>query len=38
MRLWQLLPAVDRNVAFEFIGEGGRDGAILDGVKMKSAP
>lgn len=38
MRLWQVLPTVDRNVAFEFIGVGGRDGAILDGVRMKSAP
>jgi hypothetical protein len=38
MRLWQLRPATDRNVTFEFIGIDGRDGVILDGVRMKSAP
>jgi hypothetical protein len=34
MRLWQLQPLVDREVTFEFLGEDGRDGAVLDGVKM----
>ena len=36
LRLWQLRPAVDREVPFELLGAGGRDGAMLDGIRMKS--
>jgi hypothetical protein len=35
MRLWQLRPPTDREVAYESLGEQGADGAILDGVRMK---
>lgn len=38
MRLWQLQPPVDREVTFEFVGDGGRDGAVLDGVRMNPMP
>lgn len=34
MRLWQGKPKVDRRVSFQLLGEGGKDGAVLDGVKM----
>lgn len=36
MRLWQLQPKVDRTVPFEFIGPDGQEGAVLDGVRMRS--
>jgi hypothetical protein len=35
MRLWQAQPATDRTLAFELVGEGGSDGALMDGVRMK---
>jgi hypothetical protein len=35
MRLWQVRPSVDRTVTFELLGDGGKDGAVLDGVRMK---
>jgi hypothetical protein len=38
MRLWQVRPAADRTVAFELLGLDGKDGAVLDGVKMKPGP
>jgi hypothetical protein len=34
IRLWQMKPRADRVVGFELLGEGGKDGAVLDGVKM----
>lgn len=36
MRIWQSKPSVDRTVSFELLGPDGSDGAILDGVRMKS--
>lgn len=36
MRLWQQQPSVDRTVPFELVGPEGKDGAVLDGVRMKS--
>ena len=36
IRLWQPRPALDRTVSFELLGEGGKNGAVLDGVKMRA--
>ena len=36
IRLWQLKPDLDRTVAFQLLGEGGRDGAVLDGQRMRA--
>ncbi len=36
IRLWQAAPALDRTVPFELLGAGGKDGAVLDGVKMRA--
>lgn len=36
IRLWQPSPAVDRTVSFELLGEGGRGGAVLDGIRMRA--
>lgn len=36
IRLWQVRPALDRTVAFQLLGEGGRDGAVLDGQRMRA--
>ena len=38
LRLWQMRPRLDRTVSFELLGEGGKDGATLDGVRMKLVP
>jgi hypothetical protein len=35
VRLWQLRPPADRELSFELLGDDGKDGAVLDGVKMK---
>jgi hypothetical protein len=36
IRLWQASPALDRTVPFELLGAGGKDGALLDGMKMRA--
>ena len=36
IRLWQSAPALDRTVAFELSGSGGKDGAVLEGIKMRA--
>jgi hypothetical protein len=36
IRLWQPAPALDRTVSFELLGEGGRGGAVLEGVRMRA--
>jgi hypothetical protein len=36
IRLWQATPAVDRTAAFELLGAAGKDGAVLDGIKMRA--
>jgi hypothetical protein len=35
IRLWQPNPTVDRTVSFELIGEGGQNGVVLDGIRMR---
>ena len=35
IRLWQPQPAVDRTVTFELLGHEGKDGIVLDGVRMR---
>ena len=35
MRLWSQDPASDRTVSFTLQGKNGKDGAVMDGVKMK---
>lgn len=37
MRLWQSDPPTDRSVPFALQGKDGKDGAIMDGVRMKPA-
>lgn len=34
IRLWQMKPRSDKRLSIEILGEGGKDGMILDGVKM----
>jgi len=34
IRLWQ--PNLDRTVTFELLGEGGRGGAVMEGIKMRA--
>ncbi|HZI30415.1 MAG TPA: hypothetical protein VFD64_19775 [Gemmatimonadaceae bacterium] len=36
IRLWQPVPAIDRTVSFELLGEGGRGGAVLEGIRMRA--
>ena len=36
IRLWQSAPALDRTVAFELSGESGKNGAVMDGIKMRA--
>jgi hypothetical protein len=36
IRLWQQEPASDRTVSFALQGRNGKDGLILDGVRLKS--
>ncbi len=35
-RLWQPRPALDRTVPFQLLGEGGKDGLVMDGVKLRA--
>lgn len=35
IRLWQPQPAVDRTVTFELLGPDGKNGIVLDGVRMR---
>lgn len=34
IRLWQMKPRTDRTLPFELLGDGGKDGLVLDGAKM----
>lgn len=36
LRLWQAQPALDKTVAFELLGEMGKNGAVLDGIRMRA--
>jgi hypothetical protein len=36
VRLWQAAPALDRTVSFELLGDAGKNGAVLDGTKMRA--
>jgi hypothetical protein len=36
IRLWQSKPELDRTVAFELLGEAGKNGAVLDGIRMRA--
>ena len=36
IRLWQSAPALDRTVSFELLGDGGRGGAVLEGIRMRA--
>jgi hypothetical protein len=36
IRLFQTRPALDRTVPFELLGEGGQDGAVIDGIRMRA--
>lgn len=35
VRLWREKPGMDRTVPFELLGQDGKNGAVLDGLKMK---
>jgi len=35
IRLWMMKPRSDRRVSFELKGEGGKDGAVMDGIRME---
>ena len=36
IRFWQAAPVLDRTVTFELLGDAGKDGAVMDGVKMRA--
>ena len=36
IRLWQARPELDRTVPFEFLGDLGRNGAVMDGIRMRA--
>lgn len=36
IRLWQAAPVLDRTATFQLLGDGGKDGAMLDGIDRKS--
>lgn len=36
IRLWQTRPALDRTVSFQLLGDGGQNGAVLDGIRMRA--
>lgn len=36
IRLWQSAPALDRTVSFELLGDAGKNGAVMDGIKMRA--
>jgi hypothetical protein len=35
IRLWKSEPALDRTVKFELLGDGGKGGAVMDGIRMR---
>jgi hypothetical protein len=37
LRLWKEKPEMDRTVPFELIGQDGKNGVVLDGLKLKPA-
>jgi hypothetical protein len=36
IRLWQTRPVLDRTVSFTLLGDGGQNGAVLDGIRMRA--
>lgn len=36
IRLWQPQPALDKTVTFELLGEMGKNGLVMDGVRMRA--
>lgn len=36
IRLWQSAPALDRTLTFELLGDAGKGGAVMDGMKMRA--
>jgi hypothetical protein len=36
IRLWQSQPALDKTVTFELLGELGKNGLVLDGIRMRA--
>lgn len=36
IRLWQPVPVLDRTVTFELLGEFGKNGAVLEGIRMRA--
>lgn len=36
IRIWQPRPALDRTLPFELLGEGGKNGAVLEGIRMRA--
>ena len=36
IRLWQSAPPLDRTATFELSGDWGKNGAVLDGIKMRA--
>ena len=36
IRLWQSAPPFDRTTTFELSGDWGKNGAVLDGIKMRA--
>ena len=36
IRLWQASPALDRTVSFELSGEAGKNGMVMDGIRMRA--
>ena len=36
MRLWQAKPALDKTVTFELSGDMGKNGLVLDGIRMRA--
>lgn len=36
IRLWQTKPALDRTVPFQLLGEGGQNGVVFDGIRMRA--
>jgi len=36
VRLWQVKPALDKTVTFELLGDMGKNGLVLDGIRMRA--
>jgi hypothetical protein len=36
IRLWQTRPALDRTVSFQLLGDGGQNGVVFDGIRMRA--